>query len=299
MNLMGAVVGFGLLLLAGLFSYSLGGWGLVFGMFALFVVAGVVIDARKLKPDTTSEKNKRPADPTTQLPDKKPAYVPTPEQLAQIEQARQSSLASLKAKERVKKYAYKAAITPPYIPPSTQPVAAKPKPVAKPTAQDIEPIDLPDRVEIQYLKSDGCLDRRIVKVNQVDRFGGKFTGFCERAGAVRTFKLSGIQGRVTRLETGELVDYRAWFNALKGKSTPSPKPAQRERKSAVALLGFHYSKYEALAEQVEAAGWHARHALSDSVDYVVFGPNAGDQQRKDADKRAITELSESQLKKML
>lgn len=299
---MEGILGICLIALIGWVLFAVGGWWLLVGGLAVLIWLVSRAPAKKTTPAApmTQAENKTTA--TKQEPPKtvkrenpKLPFVPTSEQLAQIEQARKSSLASLKAKEQGIKLPVKVAITPP----STSPVAVPRKQAAKPTVQDIEPIDLPDRVEINYLKSDGGLDRRIVNVNQVDRFGDKFTGFCERAGAVRTFKASGIQGEVTRLETGEMVDHRAWFNALKGNSTPSPKPAQRERKSAVALLGFHYSKYEALAEQVEAAGWHARHALSDSVDYVVFGPNAGDRQRKDADKRVITELSESQLKKML
>lgn len=104
---------------------------------------------------------------------------------------------------------------PPY--PYSAPAPRKRAP-AKPVAR-IEPIVLPDRVEFSYQKADSTISHRIVKVNQVDRPGGKFTGFCETSGSVKTFKADGVLDTVTRHETGEIVPVEDWYQALQ----PSPK----------------------------------------------------------------------------
>lgn len=104
---------------------------------------------------------------------------------------------------------------PPY--PYSAPAPRKRAP-AKPVAR-IEPIVLPDRVQFTYMNNEGEIRDRTVRVNQVNRAGHKFTGYCETARGVRTFHVSSVIGSITRHETGEIVSPDSWYEALQ----PSPK----------------------------------------------------------------------------
>jgi hypothetical protein len=84
-------------------------------------------------------------------------------------------------------------------------------------------IDLPERVQFTYMNNEGEIRERTVNVNQVDRPGSKFTGFCETAGGVRTFKADSILGPVTRHETGEIVPAMDWYQALKPAASKRSK----------------------------------------------------------------------------
>lgn len=102
---------------------------------------------------------------------------------------------------------------PPY--PYSAPAPRKRAP-AKPVAR-IESIHLPDRVQFTYMNNEGEIRDRTVRVNQVNRSGHKFTGYCETARGVRTFHVSSVIGSVTRHETGEIVSPESWYKALRSK----------------------------------------------------------------------------------
>lgn len=207
------VMNIGVLFIVALVLYWIGGgWLVLAAGVAVWIWASQrVEEGKKLKADPATKKGKSTAEPTAKLPDRKPAFVPTPEHLAQIEQARQSSLATLQAQGRARRAQAKAA----------RKLAAKSPALAPEPALD--PVELPDRVEFSYRRSDGMTSHRTVVVNKVDALGGKFTGFCEMSGSVRTFKASSVQGLVTRHETGEIVPVMYWFQALQ----PSNKARAR------------------------------------------------------------------------
>jgi hypothetical protein len=82
----------------------------------------------------------------------------------------------------------------------------------------VDPIRLPDRVAFIYSSRDTGTKRRVVNVNKVMplEYPPKFTGWCELANSVKTFRLDRIEGDVVRQDTGELLAAPEWFAALKG-----------------------------------------------------------------------------------
>lgn len=211
----------------GVFVAGIGLDAWLLSAFSVGIMAAVAYGLRCgfVQPQTANKLQKQitPAKPVNAPPlkpavnESKPVHVPTPEHLAQIEQARQSSLATLRAQDQARKAAAKAARQVQAIPPGPA----------------LEPIELPDRVAFTYKRSDGTLSSRTVVVNKLDEPGGKFTGFCESSGSVKTFKAGSVQGAVTRQDTGEIVDALLWFSALhpsaKANTRPKTKTPRRAR----------------------------------------------------------------------
>lgn len=97
----------------------------------------------------------------------------------------------------------------------------RPMPAAAPVIDDLDDfIDDDDDwesvgpalVQFDYRNANGEETTRQVEVKQVR--WDKFRGFCHHARAVRTFRIDRIQGDVVDLETGEVLDPEAWFEAL-------------------------------------------------------------------------------------
>lgn len=197
MNLVGWIMAAALLLFGAFALFMVGGWLL------LIAVAGGVWLLRSWLRSPDSDQSTAPdvAPPSTS--NTSPlvtARGPSAQELEQIEQARQSSLATLReheARDRAKARQEKQR-------------ARRPAP--------LDPIDLPDRVEFTYTKSDGAVSRRVVKVNKCDPDAGTVMGWCEDSGAIKTFKVERMGAEVVRYATGEITSPWAWFSALRSAS---------------------------------------------------------------------------------
>lgn len=186
----GPLLGVGLFV--GLLLYLVGGWWLM-GMCATGFLAWLCwpfagkSDLHSAEPTSPAKDDLSPRNKLV------PGFTPTHEQLQQIEQARQSSLASLQKDEQRRK--------------ALQRQSRSPKAALK-----IEPIALPDLVEFNYRKADGVRSRRTVQVNRVN--GANIIGFCRTSGSVKTFKVERIEGEVLRMESGELMDPMTWLLSI-------------------------------------------------------------------------------------
>lgn len=160
-----------------------------------------------------------------------------------------------------------------------------------------ESIQLPDVVSFRYCDVDGEEEQRSASVYKTYFAGG--APYLEAHDLVRsgtrTFRLDRIQGSVTRMDTGEVMAPWEWF------CTTSPSPQSRqafvqgragEWQTAVFFAGFHETSRTRLERQAEAAGWDVRGRISDTVDYVVAGPKAGQQQLAQADRLGISVVDE-------
>lgn len=203
---MAAILGFGMVALIGWVLFEIGGWWLLVGSFAVLIWLA----------HRSEVKSKTGAPAVGSVPP-----VPTPGSTDAVAPSVEIKVAVPIDHERVRRdveaqRALDAVRLPPppypYSAPAPAQVPRKRAP-AKPVPR-IDPIVLPDRVEFSYQKADGTISHRIVKVNQVDRPGGKFTGFCETSWAVKTFKIDGVLDTVTRHETGEIVPAMDWYQAL-------------------------------------------------------------------------------------
>jgi hypothetical protein len=171
-------------------------------------------------------------------PDKAPAHAPVQPVVAQVPTDQTQTLYAPIDHERVRRdvearrdaeaqRALDAVRLPPppypYSAPAPAPAKAPRKRAPAKPVPRIDPIVLPDRVEFDYQKADGTISHRIVKVNQVDAPGGRFTGFCETSWAVKTFKIDGVLDTVTRHETGEIMPAMDWYQALKPAASKRSK----------------------------------------------------------------------------
>lgn len=164
-----------------------------------------------------------------------------------------------------------------------------------------------------YRKTDGSESRRTVRVERhgFDGSSKYVEGYCSNAGALRSFRLDRVQGRVTDMETGELIlageMYRRLgapskslevnsFSAAARAPTPTRRPGWQ---TAVYFAGFGANQYAELAELAETADMDVRTSISRTVDYVVKGNLAGRQQLAQAEAHGIGVIDEDAFRGMV
>lgn len=210
---MAVILGFGMVALIGWVLFEIGGWWLLVGSFAALIWLA----------HRSEVKSKTGADAVGSVPP-----VPTPVATDAPAPSVPLKVAAPIDHERVRRDAEaQRALDAVRLPPPPYPYSApapRKRAPAKPVAR-IESIHLPDRVQFTYMNNEGEIRDRTVRVNQVNRAGHKFTGYCETARGVRTFHVSSVIGSVTRHETGEIVSPESWYEALQ----PSPKARAKRR----------------------------------------------------------------------
>lgn len=164
-----------------------------------------------------------------------------------------------------------------------------------------------------YRKSDGAERRRTVRVERhgFDGSSKYVEGYCSDAGASRSFRLDRVQGRVTVMETGELISAGEMYRRLGAPSTSLEvnsfsavaRAAGSMRRpgwqTAVYFAGFGANQYDELVELADAAGMDVRTSISRTVDYVVRGNLAGRLQMARAEVHGIAVIDEDTFRGMV
>ncbi|WP_295985222.1 hypothetical protein [uncultured Variovorax sp.] len=164
-----------------------------------------------------------------------------------------------------------------------------------------------------YRKPDGSESRRTVRVERhgFDGSSKYVEGHCSNAGASRSFRLDRVQGRVTDMETGELISAGEMYRRLGDPSKSlevnsfsaaarAPVPTRRPGwQTAVYFAGFGANQYAELVELAETADMDVRTSISRTVDYVVKGNLAGRQQVAQAEAHGIAVIDEDAFRALI
>lgn len=163
----------------------------------------------------------------------------------------------------------------------------------------------PDAIDHQvvsflYENSQGELSSRHVTVEQVGT--SHFAGMCHRENAERTFRFDRIQGSVTDEASGKLIMPRKLRDFLRGYGEQEVRRQNRARaKNAPEILftGFKQDRRAVLEEQAEAAGMTVRKRVTENLDFLCGGYNAGPSKLADARANGVTVLNEEQFEHLL
>lgn len=169
------------------------------------------------------------------------------------------------------------------------------------------------RIRFLYVKADGAGRLRTVDLQGHGVEGGRrfIEGLCADAGETRSFRVDRIRGKVTDLSTGEMfspsqllrrlgttqkvLDVNRFVTGNRGSGSKGA-PGWR---TAVFFAGFSEKRCDELSAMAEAAGMDVRGSISRTVDYVVAGSLAGQQQRVRAEAYAIPVIDEGTFRAML
>lgn len=149
-------------------------------------------------------------------------------------------------------------------------------------------------IEFDYLDAKGNRSHRTVDVTAVDK--EYFEGYCHKALDTRTFVIGRVRGKVLVRDTGELLAAKQWAadarrDSRNGEITMGGtwKPDQEDDGEDIDLdlvpfeaigaeilfTGFSKSDRADLEELAEGAGMEVRKSVTQFLDYLCTGPNAG------------------------
>ncbi len=198
-------------------------------------------------------------------------------------------------------------------PRATYEVATPPAPRVLLSKDESQVTDIENTFSFTYRKPDGTERRRTVRVERhgFDGSSKYVEGHCSDAHASRSFRLDRVQGRVTVLETGELISAGEMYRRLGAPSrslevtsfSAAARAASATRRpgwqTAVYFAGFGANQYGELAELAEAADMDVRASISRTVDYVVTGNLVGRQQIAQAEAHGIPVIDEGTFRGMV
>lgn len=157
-------------------------------------------------------------------------------------------------------------------------------------------IDLPDRITFLYENAEGETAYRDVTVYAVDsnvRGHDYIAGYCNTAGAKRTFRIDRMIGMITQALTGEMLMPDDWLGRVGHMKTTKPSVARPPVPStSVLFTGFKKLDRDRLESQATALGWHVRKTVSETLDYMVTGDNAGPVKIRDAEMFGVDIIDE-------
>ena len=170
---------------------------------------------------------------------------------------------------------------------------------------------LPHCYRFSYRDSGGAYTQRTVNVLHVSQQGHRtyLEGYCELRKATRTFGTDGIRGKLTDMETGEVITLKCLLSLVPQRSQMRESPIAPAKpltsnadggwQTAVLFTGFSASRRDELEQMAEAAGWQVRTAVSSTLDYLVTGPSAGPSKIAQAQGHGIAALQEADFLAML
>ncbi len=192
-----------------------------------------------------------------------PTRAATPDEIEAAEAARVRSLAAMKAATAARK-------------------ADQAKGSALPKPQ--EPQHLPATIRFRYMDRDGDVTVRTVdaRAATTDGLNDYIEGICRQSGRPRSFRVDRIISHIIVMDTSEVFDAKAWFDAVPDKGfaefdLPESR-ARREWKTAVMFVGFRDARRHELESIADAAGWQVRQRFSETLNVVVAGSLAGQNQ---------------------
>lgn len=158
----------------------------------------------------------------------------------------------------------------------------------------------PQNISFLYENAQGELSDRLVTVDQVGT--SHFAGLCHAEGAERTFRFDRIQGHATLESTGELVKPCNLRDNLRGYGE---QELRRRRRSAskqgveILFTGFRKERRLELEALAESSGMTVRKQVTENLDFLCGGYNAGPTKLAEARANGVTLLNEEQFENLL
>lgn len=192
----------------------------------------------------------------------------------------------------------------------TGPAETAPQPVV--SSFDAPP--LPREFIFTYTDHEGQSSRRRVRVMGIASNDGRqyLDGYCLDRNAVRTFRVDRIQGDLTDIETGELLNVYRLLASTENRRHMDYTPAKpefswsqvgeefddAEPPTTVLFTGFAKARKEELEAAAQASGWKVRSTVSKSLDYLVCGPKAGPAKVSKAEELGVMVIDEDMFEAM-
>jgi hypothetical protein len=164
-------------------------------------------------------------------------------------------------------------------------------------------------IEFEYVDRAGNRTRRRVDVWAVD--DEYLEGWCHHAQDARTFVVGRIRGWITDTGTGEILPSREWaraaqnnpangkvdYNAIFERAPRSHIKARpsKVQKPEIHFTGFPTAKKKRLQALATERGMQVRETVTQGLDYLCTGPNAGPTKVAKAKAQGIILLNEQQL----
>lgn len=170
---------------------------------------------------------------------------------------------------------------------------------------------LPHRYRFSYRDSELNYTQRTVNVSHIAEQGHQtyLEGYCELRQDIRTFQTDRIRGKLTDMETGEVITLKHLLSLVSQRRQMSYTPASTTKPSrsnadegwqiAVLFTGFSASRHDELERMAEGAGWQVRSTVSSSLDYLVTGPRVGPSKLAQAEELGTLVLEETDFLAML
>lgn len=168
---------------------------------------------------------------------------------------------------------------------------------------------LPREFLFSYVDHDGQATRRRVRVMSLSSNDGRqyLDGYCLDRQAMRTFRVDRIQGDLTDMETGELVNVYLLLASTneRRKMDYSPSvvdevwpdfdslPNDLGSLTTVLFTGFDKAHKAELENIAIAAGWVVHSTIGPRLDYLVIGKRAGSKKLSRAKELSVTVVNEA------
>lgn len=165
-------------------------------------------------------------------------------------------------------------------------------------------------IEFNYRDSGGHDSHRHVGVEAVD--DEYFEGHCYTANDTRTFVIGRVRGKVTDIDTGELLPPKKWADGVRNdprnsgvvknrgwKSQDAIEEEERERPVEILFTGFSKERRAELEEQAEIFELVVRKNVTKGLKYLCAGPNAGPAKLAQAADAGVQIIDESEFVQLL
>ena len=160
-------------------------------------------------------------------------------------------------------------------------------------------------IEFEYVDAKGKASHRHVSVEAVDK--EYLEGFCHTAMATRTFVIGRVRGKILDRDNGELLTPKKWAEQVRrdprngtvsmggGRSTVDYEDEDDDVETSTEVLftGFPAARRDELEELAEMFDMTVRKSVTQGLDYLVIGPNAGPSKMEKAEAAGATVIDDA------
>ncbi|MWQ75662.1 hypothetical protein GHJ37_01065 [Glaesserella parasuis] len=151
-----------------------------------------------------------------------------------------------------------------------------------------------NKISFLYEDSKGNLTHREVRVDDVDNT--YINGFCYSANGTRTFKLERIIGSIK--QNGESYPVEEWLEK-QGISNYIDNESDYGRNFEICFTGFRKDIRERLERKAKENDFIVRKSITQNLDFLVTGSNAGPSKVRQAISQGVTILDEDEFNEMM
>lgn len=162
-----------------------------------------------------------------------------------------------------------------------------------------KPAPTQDKIQFWYTDFEGNLTKRNVRIKSLDDEYLEAFDLDKRED--RTFRVERIDDEVIDLATGEILSKMDWLNThgIYSISKRGYKPKELvnfddEFGEEICFTGFSKSDRERLENLAEIYGYTVRKSVTQNLDYLVCGKNAGSSKVAQAESKGVTLLDKEE-----